>query len=49
MFHLFMSFNATIFCMFILKYFSVFMKLQGPVLKQLWLNLATLGKYVVNK
>ena len=37
MFYFFMSFNANIFCMYILKYFSVFMKLQGPVLKQLWL------------
>ena len=29
--------------------FDVFVKLQGPVLEQLWLNRATLGKYVVNK
>ena len=46
---LFMSFNANILCRYILKYFNVFVKLQGPVLEQLWLNRATLGKYVVNK
>ena len=44
-----MSFNANILCMYILKYFNVSVKLQGPVLEQLWLNRATLGKYVVNK
>ena len=42
-----MSFNANNLCMYIFKYFNVFVKLQGPVLEQLWLNRATLGKYVV--
>ena len=44
-----MYFNANILCMYIFKYFNVFVKLQGPVLEQLWMNRATLGKYVVNK
>ena len=26
----------------------MFVKLQGPILEKLWLNRATLGKYVVN-
>ena len=44
-----MSFNANILCMCILKYFNAVVKLQGPVLEQLWLNWAILGKLLLIK
>ena len=41
-----MSINASILHMY--NILMCHMKLQGPVSEQLWLNQATLGKYVEN-